>query len=978
MNVNNDIFAEIAQDHGYEHRRGLVCPEPTPISETVCILQQGDTWAFEHQDKIDTPEKLRHRLEQEREKYTPFLQDLAPPVESTEERIYIRNFTFAMDGGDKTEVIVPHYGGPTGEHTAVYQSVFNLTSFEGKRLALRFLGVDYIAEVFVNEMYAGSHEGFFAPFEFDITNLAVVGENTLRVVVRNREKMQFGGDKIYAATGLGWDDPESGWHHCPAGMGIYNHVYVEMRNPMYISDIFPRMQQDSGELWIECQCGPEVKKQNVYFLISVYGQNFKSTEFENIKFTPATQFKVGLNDTFTEALIKGEKDGIPLLLDPGYNRFIMPLKLKNARRWDIETPWLYKVVVKMVADDKVVSVQSRQFGVRSFTQSLDSTPKGKFYLNGREIRLYGANTMGFEQQDVFKGDYDQLVDDILLAKISNMNFWRITQRPVQEEVYDYCDRLGLMVQTDLPIFGCIRINQYCECIRQGEEMERLIRSHPCCVLNSYINEPFPNGNNMPHRMLSRTEMQGLFDSLDRVVHLHNPDRVIKHADGDYDAPGELLPDNHCYCMWYNGHGVDAGMLHKGYWMEVKPGWHYGCGEFGAEGLDNRSVIDKYYPKHWIQQPFNPDNIVGSQLWTFHHMLYETPKSMEDWVYKSQHYQAFATKIMTGAMRRNVDMNTFAIHLFIDAFPSGWMKAIMDCDRQPKQAFYTFMDCLEPVYCSLRSDRFTFFEGERISVESYLCNDTQINVDEIRYMVEQGGKVLYSATAVPVKGVSQGRIVIEVPPAESRTEFSVCMGAFSNGQLLHEARELFTVFPALETGKTYIVPWSEFAANKEQMERYIYKGGCLIVDGPEPGNYNIAGKEIQVKKCFMGPRYTVSRDTGHPCVAGFLPNDMSWLYDSDNDRVSPLTYRIFDGEGITPVVVGGNRCEDKKWGWYPVCGEWKYGDGRLILNLLELQGRENNPIIAIFQKNLNEYQFKNSCINKELLPIRRYSCKKTGG
>ena len=49
-----------------------------------------------------------------------------------------------------------------------------------------------------------------------------------------------------------------------------------------------------------------------------------------------------------------------------------------------------------------------------------------------------------------RGDIDQLRDDILLAKLCNMNFLRLTQRPVQDEIYKWCDRLGLMTQTDLP------------------------------------------------------------------------------------------------------------------------------------------------------------------------------------------------------------------------------------------------------------------------------------------------------------------------------------------------------------------------------------------------------------------------------------------------------------------------------------------------------------------------------------------------
>ena len=33
-----------------------------------------------------------------------------------------------------------------------------------------------------------------------------------------------------------------------------------------------------------------------------------------------------------------------------------------------------------------------------------------------------------------------------------MNFLRFTQRPVQKEIYEYCDMLGLLNQTDLPLF----------------------------------------------------------------------------------------------------------------------------------------------------------------------------------------------------------------------------------------------------------------------------------------------------------------------------------------------------------------------------------------------------------------------------------------------------------------------------------------------------------------------------------------------
>jgi hypothetical protein len=49
----------------------------------------------------------------------------------------------------------------------------------------------------------------------------------------------------------------------------------------------------------------------------------------------------------------------------------------------------------------------------------------------------------------------------------------------------------------------MRRNKFCEGVRQAEEMERFIRSHPCNVIISYINEPFPNAMNEPHRHLER-------------------------------------------------------------------------------------------------------------------------------------------------------------------------------------------------------------------------------------------------------------------------------------------------------------------------------------------------------------------------------------------------------------------------------------------------------------------------------------------
>ena len=94
-------------------------------------------------------------------------------------------------------------------------------------------------------------------------------------------------------------------------------------------------------------------------------------------------------------------------------------------------------------------------------------------------------------------------------------------------------------------------------------------------------------------------------------------------------------------------------------------------------------------------------------------------NIEDWVKESHRFQAFATTVMTEAFRRNPYMVSNAIHLFIDAWPSGWMKTIMDCRRNPKPAYFAYRNALEPVMLSLRTDRFTYYAGEKISIETYI-------------------------------------------------------------------------------------------------------------------------------------------------------------------------------------------------------------------------------------------------------------------
>lgn len=869
--------------------------------------------------------------------YQPYLENHAPHLESCTQITKLTHFV--LNGCEK--VTLPHYGGPLGYAVQTYETDFVAEPLpKDKAMYIRFKGADYIAFVYINDQCVGSHEGFFSPFEFDISEYVNPGTNHLKVVLKNDYVYMgndggqgvFDGDKLYAATGPGFDDAAVGWHHCPPGMGLYHDVTVEVRNKVHVTDIFVR---DGREVWVEIQNADYVHKE-IALNLSVYGQNFKETVFENMTYNPSTGKTVGLGDSLTQAKeLDSLAKPMPLTLKHGINVYKIPIAIPDPRMWSPEHPYLYQMQVAVLYHGKLCDTAQTQFGIRSFYQDVDSEIKGMFYLNGKKIRLRGANTMGFEQQDVMRSDYEQLIDDILLAKLCNMNYWRLTQRPVQDEVYQYCDRLGLMTQTDLPLFGCMRRNKFCEGIRQAEEMERMVRNHPCNIMVTYINEPFPNAHNQPHRHLEREELEQFFAACDIVVKYNNPDRVIKHVDGDYDPPSTDMPDNHCYPMWYNGHGIDIGLLNKGYWIPAKPNWYHGCGEYGAEGLDFVEVMKSDYPKEWMVEPFDPNNIIRAQTGNFHYFFYDTPDSLEEWVEKSQEHQTYATSFMTEAFRRDSRMVSQAIHLFIDAWPSGWMKTIMDCKRNPKPAYFAYRNALEPLHISLRCDKYTYLEGEQITVEAYICNDTDYQGDcTVNYeLYDQNGLLIRSA---------QTKAIAEYCGVSRADDAIFTINKVND-------REKFTLKAILSDESGKVVDYNKISLEIFEDVEVIPNDDVILIEKLQPGQYEIAGEQVTVKQCSMLPLHFVSRKTGHSYVRSFEQEDFKNWYDEQEDRITPLLESTFTAPGFTPILTSGNIDDNGNWNPALAAAEKEYQGKRYVICQVDL--RQENPIAKRFLREL---------------------------
>ncbi len=498
------------------------------------------------------------------------------------------------------------------------------------------------------------------------------------------------------------------------------------------------------------------------------------------------------------------------------------------------------------------------------------------------------------------------------------------------------------------------------------------------------------------------DFERFFTAADQAVLLHNPDRVIKAGDGDYDPPSPGLPDNHVYNGWYNGHGLGLGEMYKGEWLPVKPGWFYACGEFGSEGLDYYNTMQRYYPKTWLpanaaeEKNWTPNVISMAQSFRFHYMWYPRQNTVQDWIKASQEHQAWVTRTTTEAFRRNNNLVCFAIHLFIDAWPAGWMKTIMDVQRQPKPAYFEYAHALAPLAVSLRSDRNAFSSGEQLKVEAWIANDLNTVPAgwRIQYQWEQGKKLLVSGDAGamidPNRARFQGFIKLIAPLVGQRTPSRLRLQLVDEkGVARHETDMEFTIFPSEKytcptvwlspdgTGVAHALAkeidctltdqpadasvllidnMTTWQQNREMIEDLVRQGKTAILLQPQPGVHLVAGDTLQVQRTTMGQYYFASPVKEHPAMKTFQQRDIWWWFDGRKGLVRPLLSEMSEGKGWTPLVTTGQT------GWVGAndyafaVAERKLGKGYIRLCHIQLAGRVGyNPMASQLLRTLMKVQ-----------------------
>lgn len=279
-----------------------------------------------------------------------------------------------------------------------YKREFNLPeTFIKGRVLLNFGAVDYMCKVYVNGKPAGSHKGGYNPFGLDITDLIVIGKNTLEVSVTDpsNKGVQCRGKQTIGGKGI-WYTPQS---------GIWQTVWLESVPLTHLEKV---------------KITPDVDNKQV-----------KLTVFTNVQPEKGTFMVIDGDDVIAEGqYISGEE---------------ICVDIADMKLWSPENPHLYDVI--LVCDDDMVR---SYFGMRKFNYGLDAGGKMRLFLNNKPYFHNGLLDQGYWCDGMLTPPSDEaMIYDIKLIKELGFNMLRKHIKVEPMRWYYHCDRLGVIVWQDM-------------------------------------------------------------------------------------------------------------------------------------------------------------------------------------------------------------------------------------------------------------------------------------------------------------------------------------------------------------------------------------------------------------------------------------------------------------------------------------------------------------------------------------------------
>ncbi|MBQ3151639.1 MAG: hypothetical protein IJB86_10395 [Clostridia bacterium] len=369
---------------------------------------------------------------------------------------------------------------------------------------LEFLSVNYRADVYINGRQAGSHSGGYIPFRFEISKYLVDGENLLCVRVNGR-------------VSHGMLPPSHFWR---GHGGIIRSVLIYSTPSVFIENVKTVKKGNSLSVTTRISNLSD-ETQGVSIVHTCFETDDSESDFVTV-------------EPFAEAVSE------------------VTLPVDNFTLWDTDNPVLYTLETRLASglgNDNVTDY----FGVRDI-----EAKNGRIFLNGKEITLHGVNRHEDSEKNQLATDIENSERDFRLIKELNANFVRFCHYPHSEEELYICDRLGLLVLSEIPLNATmVKIAEYDEEKTRKSLDELYVNAKTALVtmIERYFNHPsiiFWSVSNETEEREKR--IRDMNNALIRLAKKCDPSRFCTHVsqgchwDGTFEIEEPLFSYDDVICI----------------------------------------------------------------------------------------------------------------------------------------------------------------------------------------------------------------------------------------------------------------------------------------------------------------------------------------------------------------------------------------------------------------------------------------------
>lgn len=316
------------------------------------------------------------------------------------------------------EVRVPHTWQVEPENTeyrgvAWYRRTLDAPqAWSDRAVRVEFEAVFHTATVWVNGKMAGQHAGKgYTAFTLDVGHLLRYGAANLLVV-----KVDNAFNESMLPRGRSSD-----WAH---DGGIYRPVQLLVTPKVFIENV-------------AVDAEPDLSAATASIAVSVVVRNTAQQPWSG-----AIGYRVTDGASGNTVLMLAEA----AQLAPGETRTIaLPTALlQQPRLWHFDHPNLYTLTAELVGGHSLDAA----FGIRK----IEIRGTG-FYLNGERVRLMGVERMAGSNPEVGMAEpAGWIAHDHADMKELNCVYTRV-HWPQDRTVLDWCDRHGILIQTEVPTWG---------------------------------------------------------------------------------------------------------------------------------------------------------------------------------------------------------------------------------------------------------------------------------------------------------------------------------------------------------------------------------------------------------------------------------------------------------------------------------------------------------------------------------------------